>query len=228
MQPYFLPYIGYFQLIRSVDRFVIYDNIKYTKRGWINRNRFLSEGHDELFSIPLKNDSDSLNIDQRSLSDTYTDDASKILRKISAAYRKAPMFRQVMPVIEQCLQHADRNLFRFNFHSVKLISQYLEIPTEFIISSAVNIDHSLAGEEKVLALCKELRAEEYINAIGGQELYSKETFQSNGIDLKFIRSDEVVYPQLDGNFIPNLSIIDVMMFNPKESIKEYLQRYTLV
>jgi hypothetical protein len=228
MQPYFLPYIGYFQLIRAVDRFVIYDNIKYTKRGWINRNRILLEGHDELFTLPLKNDSDSLNIDQRFLSDSYDRDASKTLRKISVAYRKAPFFEEVMPIIEQCFTHSDRNLFRFNYHAVKLISKYLDIATEFIISSTVDIDHSLAGEEKVLAICRSLHADTYINAIGGQELYTKETFQSNEIHLKFIKTGEIVYPQLDGNFIPHLSIVDVLMFNKKETIKEYLQQYTLV
>ena len=83
MQPYFFPYIGYFQLIKSVDEFVIYDNIQYTKKGWINRNRILVNGTDYLISLPLKKDSDYLNVVDRQLAESWEKDRTKLLTLIT-------------------------------------------------------------------------------------------------------------------------------------------------
>lgn len=223
MQPYFLPYVGYFQLINAVDKFVVYDNIQFTKKGWINRNRILVNGKDEYFTLPLKKDSDYLNVDQRKLAETFPAERLKLLRKIHASYHKAPYFKIIFPLIEFILNRQDEDLFSFIFHSLKSVCNHLEIKTEFIISSTVAIDHSLKSEDKVVAICNALNADRYINPVGGQELYSKENFRQKNIELNFIKPAPVSYKQFNNEFIPWLSVIDVMMFNSTETLRQYIQ-----
>ena len=221
MQPYFLPYIGYFQLISAVDQFVLYDNIKYTKKGWINRNRMLQNGKDVMFSLPLKDDSDSLNVCQRELSAVFN--RVKLLNQFKEAYRRAPYFEQTFSLIEEIVQHENRNLFQFLRHSIVKTCEHLSITTEIRNSSDIFIDHTLKSQDKVLALCSAIGATTYVNAIGGMELYSVEAFRSRKIDLKFIRSRPFEYPQFDNAFLPALSIVDLMMFNPIEFILEKIR-----
>lgn len=227
MQPYFFPYIAYFQLISAVDIFVIYDNIKYTKKGWINRNRILQDGSDKLISLPLKTASDYLDVVERELADGF--DAKKLLNQIRAAYLHAPYFTQVFPLMEVILHYPEHNLFRFLHHSIVKICSYLNISTKILPSSKLNIDHELKSQEKVLAICQSVGATHYVNAIGGQDLYSKADFLSRNIALHFIQSELRVYQQFGAEFVPWLSIIDLMMFNSVDEISDDLKNgYTLL
>ncbi len=228
MQPYFVPYIGYFQLINAVDKFVIYDNIQYTKKGWINRNRILLNGADLLFSLPLKKDSDFLDVNKRYLADNYGDYKKKFKGQLISAYSKSSEFKQVYPVIEKCLDCTELNLFDFIFNSIRLLCAYLEIDTEFVVSSSLDIDHNLKSEQKVIAINQCIQSTVYVNAIGGQSLYSKANFDEHNIDLKFIQSDPIIYKQFNNSFVSNLSIIDVLMFNNKERVRGFLNSYTLI
>ncbi|MCX7147495.1 MAG: WbqC family protein [Sulfuritalea sp.] len=216
MQPYFFPYIGYFQLIGAVDLFIVYDNIKYTKKGWINRNRMLQNGKDVMFSLPLKSDSDALDICERELAADFKRD--KLLNQFKEAYRRAPHFDRTFSLIEEIVRHADTNLFRFLHHSIVKTCQHLEIGTEIRISSEIAIDHSLKSQAKVLALCAAAGTDTYINAIGGLDLYDRDGFRAQGIQLKFISSKPFEYAQFGATFAPWLSIVDVMMFNAPEQI----------
>lgn len=228
MQPYFMPYIGYFQLINSVDEFIIYDNIQYTKKGWINRNRILVNGKDQLITLPIKKDSDYLDVVKRELSESWEKDKNKMLNVIKSSYNKSPYFQETFDLISKCLNNPESNLFKFIYDSITLINEYLDIKTNIVISSSVNADHTLKSQDKVLSLCKTQNANVYINSIGGVELYDKEIFKQNGIELNFIKSNPIQYKQFNNEFIPWLSIIDVLMFNSKEEIKKYLNEYTLV
>lgn len=228
MQPYFLPYIGYWQLIRSVDTFIVYDNIEYTKKGWFNRNRIVDGDHDRLFTIPVKKDSDYLHVNQRYLSDDSSKEITRLLRIIQTTYRKAPHYAEAYPVIEACFLGADNNLFGYIYNSLTIMCEYLGIDTKIVVSSSVPIDHALKGEQKVLALCKATHTDTYINAIGGTELYDKELFKANGIDLQFIQANPIEYSQFNNPFVAWLSIIDVIMFNDKETVRRMLREYTLV
>jgi hypothetical protein len=216
MQPYFLPYIGYFQLMAAVDLFIVYDNIKYTKKGWINRNRMLQNDKDVMFSLPLKSDSDTLDVCERELAADFNRD--KLLNQFKGAYRSAPYFAQTFPLVEQIVRYKDRNLFRFLHHSLVKTCDHLGITTEIRISSSIAIDHDLKNQDKVLALCTAVGANTYLNAIGGMELYSRETFREKGINLKFIQPKFFEYAQFGETIVPWLSIIDVMMFNSRERI----------
>lgn len=226
MQPYFFPYIGYFQLINAVDTFVIYDNIQYTKKGWINRNRFLQNGKDCLFSIPLKKNSDFLDVKDRIISADFN--KIKLLNQFKNAYQKAPHFNGTFPFFEKIIMNEEDNLFNYIFYSIQEICKYLEINTNLVVSSTVDIDHSLTAEHKVIAICNKLDTSTYINAIGGQELYDKNDFKNNGIDLKFIKTNPIAYKQFDNDFVHSLSIIDIMMFNSKDEIKNMLKNYELI
>ena len=218
MQPYFLPYIGYFQLIAAVNLFIVYDNIKYTKKGWINRNRFLCNGRDVMFSLPLKGDSDLLDIRERRLASDFNCD--RLINQLVGAYRKAPYFEYAFPLLEQILRQEEQNLFQFLYRSIILVCQHIGITTEIRISSDIPIDHGLKNQHKVLALCAAAGTNVYVNAIGGTDLYSKEDFRSHRIELKFIRSKPFVYRQFGNDFVPLLSIIDVLMFNSCETVRE--------
>lgn len=228
MQPYFLPYIGYWQLISSVDEFVVYDNIQYTKKGWFNRNRILENGHDRLFTVPIKKGSDFLNVDERFLSDDVTKENNRTLRVIQTNYRGGPHYGEAYPLLEQCFLSTENNLFEYIYHSIKLINAYLGIHTKITISSHMPIDHNLKADKKVLAICKELGADMYVNAIGGMELYSKEEFAESGIELRFIKSKAIEYKQFDEAFVPWLSIIDLLMFNDRATLEQMLEAYELI
>lgn len=217
MQPYFLPYIGYFQLIASVDLFIVYDNIKYTKKGWINRNRMLLNGTDVMFSVPLKSASDSLDVNERQLADDFNRD--KLLNQFKGAYQRAPYFTQTYPLVERIVRYNETNLFRYLHHSIVSTCSYLGVTTEIRKSSDISIDHSLRNQDKVLAICGAVGASTYVNAIGGKELYSAEVFANNEVELRFIQSGPFEYSQFDNAFVPWLSIIDVMMFNPVDAIR---------
>jgi hypothetical protein len=216
MQPYFLPYIGYFQLIGSVDLFIVYDNIKYTKKGWINRNRMLLDGKDAMFSLPLKGGSDSLDVCQRALAESFS--REKLLNEFREAYRRAPFFGQTFSLLEKIVRDDRNNLFDYLHHSIVAACEHLGMKTDIRVSSTVPIDHTLKGQAKVLALCRAVGAGRYINAIGGIELYSKDAFRNQGIELQFIKARQFVYPQFGADFVPWLSIVDVMMFNPLDAI----------
>ncbi len=228
MQPYFLPYLGYFQLINVVDEFVIYDNVQFSKGGWIQRNRILVNGRDRMISLPIQNDSDYKNICERKLAPLFVKERQKLLRRIEAAYFKSPYYLLSMPILEQCFHNNESNLFLFILHSLQIICNYLGIKTRLTFSSTINVDHSLKGKERVIAICQSLLANHYINPIGGKELYTREEFMAHGLRLSFLQTNQILYPQFDNEYVPNLSIIDVMMFNSVERIKKMLDNFELV
>lgn len=225
MQPYFFPYIGYFQLMNAVDEFVIYDNIEFTKKGWINRNRILINGKDSYVTIPLKKDSDYLDVKDRYISDVWIFEKQKMLNRITQAYRKSPHFDIVYPVIEECIVLDEINLFDFILNSLVIVKDYLEIPTPISISSALSVENELKSASKVIAICKAKKASTYLNPVGGVKLYEKDIFRHAGIKLQFLKTADIKYKQFKNDFVPFLSIIDVMMFNSKGEIKEYLKSY---
>jgi hypothetical protein len=228
MQPYIFPYIGYFQLMNVVDEFILYDNIEFTKKGWINRNRILINNSDAYITLPLKKDSDYLNVKDRYLAEVWLTERKKILNIIKQAYYKSPYFNTVYPIIEKCLLMDEMNLFQFILNSLQILKEYLNISTPIIISSTLDIDHKLKAEKKVIEICKIREADTYINSIGGTALYTKNDFKQQGIKLCFLKTGDIQYRQFNNDFVPHLSIIDVMMFNSIDEIKLMLNNYKLV
>ena len=220
MQPYLLPYIGYFQLIAAVDQFVVYDNIKYTKKGWINRNRFLVNGKDCLFTVPLRAASDAAAVVDRHLATDFQ--PKNLLNRFEGAYSKSPYFNQTFPILEKIFRYAASNLFEFNLHSIDVVSRHLGIETTLITSSSIACNHQLAGQDRVIDICRALAGTAYINLPGGLSLYSAAEFRKHDIDLRFLRSKPLQYQQFQSAFVSDLSIVDVLMFNPLPEVKRLL------
>lgn len=228
MQPYLFPYIGYWQLINAVDTFVVYDNIQFSKSGWFHRNNILLNGKKTLFSIPLKKDSDNLDVVERFVSDEAQKQINKILGQIQNSYNKAPYFKDIFPLVQSIFMYDEKNLFKYIYNSIIEVCDYLDIKTQIVISSTIDIDHSLKSQDKVIALNKALGSSQYINPIGGTELYDIDTFQNENIQVNFLESEVPEYIQFDSEFIPYLSIIDILMFNTKEEVKDMLEKYKLL
>ncbi|MCP2037671.1 WbqC family protein [Chryseobacterium sp. HSC-36S06] len=228
MQPYIFPYIGYFQMIHTVDVFVFYDDVNYIKQGWINRNRILVNATDVLFTIPLKDASSFKMIKDTEINKDGTG-YKKILKTIEQSYKKAPYYETIFPLVENVFNRTHDSIADFAFESIKEVNAYLGISTILERSSSNYAESKrLDRAERLIEICKRTSATEYINAIGGMELYSKEHFASKGIDLKFIKSKPIEYEQFNNNFVPWLSIIDVLMFNSVEEIHDMLNCYELI
>lgn len=227
MQPYFVPYIGYWQLMNAVDKYVIYDDVNYIKGGWINRNRILLNGQPFYFNIQTNGASPNKIINEVEINNNPLV-FSKCLKQIETAYKKAPYYNVVRPLIEEIFAYDTNNLAKFIFNSFKVINRYLDIKTELILSSSLNKNNALKGQDKVIAICKLLGAKEYYNAIGGRELYDYDAFLKNGIQLKFLQTNTICYKQFNNEFQANLSIIDVLMFNSRDNVIKMLTEFTLI
>ena len=224
MQPYFFPYIGYFQLINCVDKFVIYDDVNFIKGGWINRNNILLNGEKSFLNIQMIGSSSYKKINEIKIHESKI----KIINKIENAYSKAPFFSDILPLLNKIILYNSEELSSYLINSILLISEYLEINTEFLVSSEIEKDNNLKGQDKVIDICKRLNASVYVNAIGGMDLYCNDDFLKKNINLKFIDTKNIYYKQFNEKFTPNLSIVDVLMFNNKEKIIKLLNNYTII
>ena len=224
MQPYFLPYIGYWQLIKAVDKYVIYDDVNYIKRGWINRNNILMGGGKKFFTITLNGSSQNKLINEIEISDDFR----KFMKTIQQHYIRAPYYGDILPLIEKIVSFETRCLSVFITNSIKSILSYLSVDTEILISSQLVKDCSLNGKDKIINICKNLGADSYYNAIGGQEMYNKDECANHGIDLRFLKTKIVSYKQFKNEFVPSLSILDVLMFNSVGEINIMLDSFELI
>jgi hypothetical protein len=224
MQPYLFPYIGYFQLIHAVDTFVAYDDVNYIKGGWINRNCLLVNSRKFLFTVRLDHSSPYKRINEISIKDNF----ETLLKTIRQSYGQAQFFPQTMPLLEKIFAVPEKNLGKFAVQSLVEISKHLGIGTEIIPSSCLDQNENLERTERLINVCKKFGTGTYINAIGGQKLYDKAEFAAHGITLNFLKTAPIVYKQIDGMFVPSLSIIDVMMFNSVQTIRRMLDQYELI
>lgn len=228
MQPYLFPYIGYWQLIYAVDRFVILDDVNYIKRGYINRNSILLNGKPYKFTIPIKQASQN-----RLIMDTklYFEEKEKkkFLITISNAYKKAPFYQKVMPLIENIILNSQDDLTDYIQNNLEVVMKYLEIETELYRSSLIKKDNTLHAQDRIIEICKKLQGDTYINPSGGRKLYDDNTFKRENLTLYFLDTDRksIIYNQGKNEFCENLSIIDVLMFNDVKSIKQFLKQYSL-
>ncbi|MBE6062867.1 MAG: hypothetical protein E7207_04745 [Clostridium butyricum] len=228
MQPYLFPYIGYFQLIKSVDKFVVCDDVQYIKQGWINRNRILINGQPKLFVFSLKKGHQALKINERYFGSNFKSEKDKFLKTIKYSYKRAPYYNKVISLLLDILNcDIDIDISKYICNSLKILCGVFNINTKFLISSQITKDNKLKCQDKVIDIVKKLDGDVYINSIGGKKLYSKENFKNNNIDLFFVKNNNIRYKQYEDEFVPNLSIIDVMMFNSIEKIKGMLNEYIL-
>lgn len=226
MQPYFMPYLGYWQLVNAVDQYVVFDDVNYISRGWISRNNILMDGKAKRIHIQLIGASQNKLINEIQVVQEPKE-LGKILKTLECCYKKAPYYNNVAELMESIIMFEESNLACYLYHAMRLVCNYLDIKTKLLLSSSLEKSNELKGEDKIIDICKRLKADTYFNAIGGKELYHKETFERNHLQLNFLQMNEIVYKQYKNSFVPNLSIIDVMMFNSKEKIQQYLEMYLL-
>lgn len=227
MQPYFLPYIGYFQLINAVDKFVLYDDVNFINKGWINRNQMLVNHQKFMFTIPLANASQNRKINEVGLS-PEKNWRQKMAKTIEQAYKKAPFYQDVMPVIADILDFESDNIAAYNFNQLSRICSYMGIPTELVSSSAIYQNQNLKGQERIVDICLKENAHTYINPVGGMEIYDSEHFENQNIELCFIQSLPAPYTQFTSTFIPWLSTLDLLMHVGRDMFPHYLNQYTLI
>ena len=229
MQPYFMPYIGYFQMIKAVDKFVFYDDVNFIKQGWVNRNRILVNGEAFLYTIPLDKANSFCFIQNTLINEKfYAKWKQKFLQTINQNYKKAPYFSKVYSLLEDVLEMKINTISELAIESIMVTSKYLGLQTEFLISSTRYNNKDLQRQDRLLDICKKENATHYINAVGGQELYAKESFKEKDVELNFIKSKQLTYKQFGETFTPWLSIIDVLMFNSKEEVNIMLDQYELL
>jgi len=224
MQPYLFPYLGYYQLINSVDVFVLYDDVAFIKKGYINRNSILMNGESARVTIPVPGASQNKLIKELS----YTADVTKVLKTFRHSYASAPFFDDVFPMIERVLTHPERDITTICQLSLTAVFGYLGIDRKIVRSSALEYDRNLPAADRLVAICEQFDATNYVNSIGGQKLYSREYFSEQGKTLSFLQMHDVSYPQGESEFVPYLSMIDVLMWCDKQQARDLLQQYTLV
>lgn len=221
MQPYLFPYLGYFQLIKAVDMFVIYDDVQYIKGGWINRNHIVSQNGKQRITLQVLGGSSNSLINQVKMGSN----GKKILKTLQQNYSKAPYFKDIFPLLERIFLQQEKNLVHFLDYALKQTCEYLNVHPKWYLSSALTKDNTLQGQDKILSICKTLGVKEYINLPGGRALYNHEKFRQKDLRLSFIQPRTVEYQQFNTPFIPNLSIIDVMMFNSQKQCGRFLKEY---
>lgn len=224
-QPYFIPYIGYWQLIKNADIFLICDDYNYIKGGWINRNRVLNGKEPIYCNLSLDKASQNKMINETFIKDI---DIEKQLRSLECTYRKAPNFEEGYKLMETILSCPERNLAYFLENSIKVIAEYLGLKTQFKRTSEIEGNALLKREYRIYDFCQKLGADTYINAIGGMELYDFNEFKQRNIKLQFLQTNDITYKQFDNEFIESLSIIDVIMFNKREEVIKMLDDFTIV
>lgn len=250
MQPYFMPYIGYFQAIAAVDKYILYSNLNFIKEAWMNRNRILMrDGRIYQFTVPLLHKSSNQMIRDVRI-DNSKPWSQNLLLTIASNYKKAPFFNEIFPLFDSLLSKEYTTLTGLNAETIISIARFLGINTaiEFDNSRFLDMENSLSCLDddysqfpymkktrpirktaRVLEMCRMEGADQFVNAIGGQALYNKDEFKEYGIDLKFIKTNEISYSQNNRDiFSANLSIIDVLMFNGLDGAKELLNEYELV
>lgn len=227
MQPYFFPYVGYMSLIAAADTFVIYDDVNYINRGWINRNNFLASNGSQLFTLPVSKASQNRRICDLTLHD-MNKAKTQFLAMLTRAYAKAPHFNEVMDLLATTFSCEDTNLSVFLTHTLDMLIQYLGLPCRLVRSVDRSLSQELAGEARIIEIAKTFGATRYINAIGGTSLYHQKKFMAEGIELCFLKHLGTNYPQFSTTHLPSLSIIDVLMFNSVPDAVRIIKNYELV
>lgn len=228
MQPYVYPYIGYFHLIQSASEIVFYDDVNYIKQGWINRNRILSGNRDFMFTIPVADASQNRLIkDVVPLLDSGRW-REKFIRQLHQSYGRAPHFAQAIDCVMEPLKNSHASIADLAIDSIRAVYDYLDLKLNYLRSSECCADtKNLPRADRLISITKNLGYSRYVNSPGGVDLYDRQYFLSAGVELSFLSSKSIYYEQGRKEFVPNLSIIDVLMFNDKKTIRSMLSEFNV-
>ena len=229
MQPYFFPYVGYFQLLHAADRFVVYDDVTFIKQGWINRNRILINGQPSYITVPVKHATSFKAIHEIEIDDGPQNRLwrARMLKSIDNAYRRAPEFSRVFPLVEAVLASGVTCVADLARASLRAVADYLRLNPTWVDSSRGYANAALHGQDRVLDICRAEGASQYVNPPGGAELYSPAAFEAAGVRLRILKPQAISYPQFGGEHVPSLSIIDLLMFNAPDTARDLVAAYEL-
>jgi len=227
MQPYFFPYLGYWQLLNLVDRFVIYDDVNYIQRGWVNRNRILINGAPSYLTLPLSNASQNKLICEISIDQTAKWRA-KMLKSIEGAYRKSPFYAEIFPVVENIIRYENANLSDFLKHQIFKLAEYIGIETQIVESSRGYSNTVLSGQERIIDICRREQASVYVNPEGGVTLYDSAAFVAEKLSIQFLKSNTRCYRQRSESFVPHLSVVDTLMAEGRDGVRAFLEDFVII
>jgi hypothetical protein len=227
MQPYFFPYLGYYGLLAAADVFVAYDSVQFEKHGWVNRNRILRDGAPEWWTAPVAAAPLATTIADRRYHD-WPRQRARLLGHLRERYRRAPRREEALDLGAVALDPACDGVAEANLHGLRTMAATLGLRARILRASEVPHDASLRGQDRVLAICTALGADTYVNAIGGTTLYDHAAFAARGVDLRFLRPRPDAYDQGNGAFVPNLSILDALMFLPVDEVARRVAQFDLV
>ena len=226
MQPYYFPYIGYWQLMNAVDKYVIYDDVNFIKGGWINRNRVLNNGSASFFNVKMSNASPNLFINEIGAPNDLIY-KNKQIRTLEMLYKKAPYYNECIDTIKSIIMCEEENLALYLKNGIMQIAHLLDMKTEFYLASEIDYSREKDAQDKVIDIVNILGGNVYYNAEGGKCLYDMKVFASESIELKFLQAILPIYEQFGAEFVQGLSIIDVLMFNGIEKTKKLLHDFTV-
>lgn len=213
MQPYFFPYLGYWQLVSKVDVFVILQRVKFVKQSWINRNFVLGSGENVLISVPLEKASDFALIEDRKVSDVWTNTRGKILRQIQHVYGQSPFFEEISSWLKEQLSFPEKNLSNYLEHQIRSTASLLDINTKIVAEKDLGDFSEFERSSRIFGICKSLECDAYLNLPGGRSLYSRDSFRKAHIKLGFLDPFLPAYPQGRIDFVSSLSVIDSLFWN---------------
>ena len=220
MQPYFFPYLGYFNLIAACDVFISLDNVQYINKGFVNRNRILQPNGIYTFTVPLKSAPRNFFINQRTIAPEYESFKKNFMLQLESSYKKAPFFKKTMDLIQSVLNSTRKNLARICEQTILAVMERIGLQKKIFIASEIindDCDEKLKGSNKLIHLAKQAKCTHYLNVIGGIKLYNQNDFLQRGITLSFVKPLLPNYPQGKREFVKSLSIIDVLMFNSPQN-----------
>jgi len=225
MQPYFFPYLGYFDLIHRVDQWIVFDTAQYTRHGWVNRNRVLhpTEGWTYLIAPLRKHPREARILDVRTVEDV--DWRQRIHRQLEHYRWRAPHFDVVSGLVRDCLSVSDPSISRLNVEILKRICAFLDIPFGCRSLSEMGLELGPIHRpgDWALKISEALAAEEYVNPPGGRDLFDPAEFAARGIRLTIQPPVEFVYDCPGYRFEPSLSILDVLLWNSRDRVKGFLE-----
>jgi len=238
MQAYFFPYIGYFQLINSVDTFLIYEHVTFRKKSWITRNRILDKGKVApiFIKVPVLKQSSNKLISEVKI-DNKTDWRKKIKNLLFYNYKKSPFFDEIYTDLLCIIDINAEDLHTYNSLIVQKICVLLDIDTKIIYdnSACLELESNLLKNnindiktQRIVELCRQQKVKHYVNPIGGVDLYCKKEFNKNDLKLSFVNTLPFSYNQFGLDHQPYLSIIDVLMHKGIKGTKEIIKKYELV
>jgi hypothetical protein len=222
LQPSYLPWLGYFDQLYKSDVFVLYDDVQYDKHGWRNRNRIKTDKGPRLLTVPVLTHGQGLPTNRNARIDTRQPWARKQLQALRVNYAKAPAFGEVFDGLELVLRRPWTHLLDLNRAVLETLCRLLGLTRPILLSSELDIPGQRT--ERLIAICQALGADRYLTGDAASDYLDETQFAANDIRVEYHHYRHPVYAQLHGEFVPYLSVVDLLMNHGRESLGVLVDR----